>query len=76
MKVRGWYTILLIGWAFVCLIGFGMSGGKLAYDASGLDLASKISFYAGWAFMISPVLLLPFGLTKRSGGRCRRSHDL
>jgi hypothetical protein len=73
MYLKAWYKKLLIIWLCIGLpsiiIGIGFTGGSLSYasfDMRGHPLWEEIDVLAIMAFMLSPLILLPFGINLTS----------
>ena len=74
MRLKKWYRLLLVLWVVVGLPGFAVAWG-FAGHAPWLDIPLLIrpeNFDPGaliiWAFLISPFVLAPFAIDRKSAG--------
>jgi hypothetical protein len=76
VRLKGWYMVLLLGWALLALPGF-IGGWAYAGHAPWRDIPlmfepelfdpSAVAFQLLlWAFLLSPFALAPFGIARRS----------
>jgi hypothetical protein len=68
MKLKGWYKVLLIIWLALGLpsiiIGIGFAGENIGdtFNMKGIPIEELIIFLTVWIFLLSPLILLPFGI--------------
>lgn len=72
MRLKRWYRNLLFAWApvgpLVFIFAWGFAGGPpweglpVLFEAENFDIVSVSLTLIAWAALLSPFLLLPFGI--------------
>ena len=64
MRLRNWYLALLFTAAGLFILAMLFSGGSLDFSEIDFSDPSDLLFVLGWTVIISPVLLVPWGVTR------------
>jgi hypothetical protein len=74
MRLKNWYKLLLLCWPFSVpgfIVGWGYAGHApwrdipLMFESTFFDPVSVLFTLIVWAFLISPFVLVPFGIGRK-----------
>ena len=73
MRLKPWYVKLLLAWVFLALPGFVLGWAFaghapwndlwIMFEPAIFDPVAVLVTLLGWAFLISPFILAPFGIS-------------